>query len=180
MKKNITQILLVFFYLIATATSCEEEIEPIPCSATGVSIRHWDNAGQAPQTPSEGKIKKEAYLLEVAITTDSEYYGDSYRTQPILEDPIKKVSLYTLNRLNEEYPAALEITTCFKEYPLYMKNKINDYTLRKQEIDYVKPQCSLFKALFALPEVGTHQFRVVLTLASGATLEAESEPIELY
>ncbi len=184
MRKAACWSILLLLLLTTTATSCEEDEWPDEeyplCSVTGMSVSHWDNTGVMPQLPNQNKIAKEAYLMEILLTTDGIYDDWKYSMLPALQDSIAKINIYTIHPLNQEYPADADITSCFKEYPLSLKNKIDDSTVRGYPITHLKAASSLYKALFAVPDAGTHQFRVVLTFTSGLTMEAESKPIELY
>lgn len=108
MKKHSLQLLILCVFLAVTAMTCDDydiESKQIPCVLTGIEVYSWDNAGDTPQVPTEQKIKKEAYMLEIRLTSDAgtqpdkEIYDSNYK----LEDGIVKINIYTEEPFNNDF-----------------------------------------------------------------------------
>lgn len=190
MKKHYPLLLLSLLFLVFTAMTCDDD-EPIetvkvPCTIDDVTLHHWNNAGEYPKEPAELKIPKEAYLLEICVSTvitedESVSYDDSRCLSYVLSDEIKKISIFTDAAFYENFPAGAEVTSCFYNYPKTISdNQRTDYTANGNTIYYVEQINRIYKALLAVPQPGKYRFRVVLTMESGETIERISEPITLY
>lgn len=189
MKKHYPLLLLSLLFLVFTAMTCDDD-EPIEtvkvsCTIDDVTLHHWDNAGEYPK-PAELKVPKEAYLLEICVSTEisedeSVSFDDGSYLSYVLSDEIKKISIFTDAAFNENLPAGAEVTSCFYNYPKTISdNQQSDYTADGQAISYVEQINRMYKALLTVPQPGKYRFRVVLTMESGETIERISEPITLY
>lgn len=188
MKKHSLQLLMFLAFLCTTAMTCDDynddiESKRIPCVLTGIQVYSWDNAGEIPQVPTEQKIKKEAYILEIRLTSDAgtqpveEIYDSNYK----LEDGIVKIDIYTEEALNNDFPKDANVTSCFQDYPARLtRYQIKDCTNQGDTIQYVNSVNQIFKALLVTPQTGTHSFRVVLTTANGEKIERKTTPVTLY
>lgn len=186
MKKHSLQLLIFCVFLAVTAMTCDDydiESKQNPCVLTGIEVYSWDNAGDTPQVPTEQKIKKEAYMLEIRLTSDAgtqpdkEIYDNHYK----LEDGIVKINIYTEEPFNNDFQKEADVTSCFQDYPARLtKYQIRDCTNQGDTIQYVTPVNQIFKALLVTPQAGTHSFRVVLTTANGDKIERKITPVTLY
>lgn len=190
MKKHYPLLLVSLLFLVFTAMTCDESepIEPvtIPCTIDDVTLHHWDNAGEYPKEPIELKVRKEAYLLEICISTkisedESVSDDDSHNVSYVLSDEIKKISIFTDAAFNENFPAGAEVTSCFYNYPKTINdNQKTDRTAYGETISYIRQINRIYKALLTVPQAGEYRFRVMLTMASGETIERISEPVTLH
>ena len=190
MKKHYPLLLLSLLFLVFTAMTCDDsepmETVKVSCVIGDVSLRHWDNAGEYPKEPTEFKVPKEAYLLEICISTeitedDPVSYDDSHNVSYVLSDEIKKISIFTDAAFNKNFPAGAEVTSCFYDYPKTIRdNQQTDYTAYGKTISYVRQTNRIYKALLTVPQPGEYRFRVVLTMESGETIEKISEQVTLY
>lgn len=184
MKKHYLLLLLSFLFCVVTAMTCEDrdyEMIKIPCVVKDVTLHHWDNANEFPKEPMNGKVPKEAYILEICVWAEMIEDGfdsskDAYNVFHVLSDNIKKISIFTDVALNENLPAGAEVTSCFSEYPKTIGNQQTIDETYKEAILYRR----MHKALLTVPQPGEYRFRVVLTLESGETIERVSEPVSLY
>lgn len=190
MKKHYSLLLLSLLFLVFTAMTCDEgeptESIKVSCAIDDVTLHHWDNAGEYPEKSAELKVPKEAYLLEICVSTEitedeSVSYDDSRYVSYVLSDEIKKISIFTDAAFNETFPAGAEVTSCFYNYPKTISdNQQTDYTANGDTIYYVGQTNRIYKALLTVPQPGEYRFRVVLTMESGETIERISEPVTLY
>lgn len=184
-KHTLILMSILLIFLICVAMTCDDgEMTPttyVPCKLIDVQLNHWDNTGEHPEIVTTDRIKKEAYLLEIALESDAVENNSLDAPVPRLEDGIVKVNIFTVSPFNENLLEGSNISSCFQSYPIIMPNIMYDSTLRGDTIQYFETATkSIYKALMVVPQAGTHQFRVVLTTALGKIIEKISEPIILY
>lgn len=184
MKKHYLQLSLSLLFLIITGMTCEDydlETASVPCHLTDVEVYSWDNAEQKPEMPIEGKIKKEAYLLEIRLLSDAGTIPElEFRPYDLykLEDKIDRIAIYTEQPLNKECPEGSEVTSCFQDYPVRLTP---NHIMQDGSIYYFESAINqIFKALNAEVYPGTHRFRIVLTMDSGNVIERKTDFITLY
>lgn len=190
MKKHFLQIFALLLLVTSTAITCEDEypdaLIEVPCTLEDVKLVHWDNAGELPKEPIENRIPKEAYILEICLSTaeaddETDSYYDSHYTRHVLSDGIQKIQIFTETALTEEFPAGTDVTSCFYDYPKTVNQyQQTDYTARGGVIWHVDKTNRIYKALMTIPQAGKYRFRVLLTMESGATVERISESVILY
>ncbi len=190
MKKHLTKLILLSLFLTGTATQCGDDTNlvpnDIPCLLKEVELFHWDNAGELPAEPLGSRIPKEAYMLEIRISTEiaedevESYYSHSY-TRYVLSDPIEKIQIFTETAFNESFPTGADVTACFSDYPKTIDgDQLRDYTANGTPILGVDKTNRIFKTLMTIPQPGEYRFRVLLTTESGETIERVSESVSLY
>lgn len=189
MEKRLTRLLLLWLFLMVTATTCEDVPEPpkeVLSRIKDIELRNWDNAGELPEKPVDNKVPKEAYLLEICLLTEEiddnrESYYDDYSIQHVLSDAVEKIQIFTVTDFNEKFPKGSDVTSCFSEYPKQIDTyQRADYTAQGGVISSVDKTNRIYKALMTIPAPGEYCFRVLLTMESGEIMERVSEPITLY
>lgn len=179
---------MLLLLLSTSAMTCDEYDaetmwETRPCILTNVEIHSWDNEGEMPQTPTNGRIKKEAYILEIRLFSDADTFPEDcpQNILYLLEDGITELNIYTEETFNEEFPKGANVTSCFQDYPISLtRYQINDITGQQDTIKYMKPVNQIFKALTTIPQPGIHRFSIELITSSGKKAEYKSDDVTLY
>lgn len=192
MRKSGLYICCLLTFLICSATSCDDEDichseSDKEATLKAFQLFHLDNTGRTPVTPTDGKVKKEVYMLRIQLEADAAVDAHCWLT-----NQIAYVDIFTVNDFNSDYPADSRINDCFDEYPLNLEYKVVDRTMHKnsnviEEMFYRDNICclpgrkgNLYKVLKTLPDPGDHQFHVVLTFDNMETMELTTEVITLY
>lgn len=146
-----------------------------------IALQQLNNGGAEPSVSSENRFPKEAYLLSIHVTTDSEAWSGYSYVRVDLTDPVTALRIFTVTDFSEEYPAGSDITSLFKEYPVYLRNNLHDCTPDGKDITQLDHNGGYFyKALLHYPNPGTYQFKVQMSFKSGKQITKETEEVEFY
>ncbi|MCD8032033.1 MAG: DUF5034 domain-containing protein [Bacteroides sp.] len=158
----------------------DPEMIPIPATLTGVELTHLDNTGEVPVLSQEHRVKAEAYLLCIRLIIDTgPYESDSFFNIPTFIDAISKIDIYARSDSETDQTSGTLVSDRFKDYPLALEDQLYDVTSTGELLTQCK-QTSLYKAMLYPLAPGRYTFRVVCTLVSGKTVEADSTPVEFY
>lgn len=161
--KKIACVISAFIWLLCTATTCDEMIDPevVTCTILDLYVYNLNNEGEGPRVSLNDSVKREAYMLQIELKTDFVKYKNELECR--IEDRINHMKIYTIQDLNQDNPKDSDITNCFANHP----------DLRYQMDNF-------YLALIKLPDKGIHQFKVVVELESGKQFERVTKPVELY
>ncbi|MCC8186125.1 MAG: DUF5034 domain-containing protein [Bacteroides sp.] len=152
----------------------------VPARLTGVELTHMDNTGEVPVLSQEHRIKAEAYMLCIRLIIDTELYeSDPFFYIPTFTDAISNIEIYALSESETDQTSETLVSDRFKDYPLALEDQLYDATSAGELLTQCK-HTSIYKVLLHPLATGRYTFRVVCTLASGKTVEANSTPVEFY
>lgn len=186
MKKHLLHLLFGVLFFLCAAMSCEEgtsvDRESFSGALVDFELTHLDNAGERPQSVTDGRVKKEAYVMKISLLSEPEENTssiDKTRLEYLLTDPIVNIRIFTETNFSEKYPAGADVSSLFYNYPRHMGTgqiADNDGSIKRAG----ETSC-LFKALVTAPaQSGTYCFRVKLIFKSGDSMEKTTEPLVLY
>ncbi|MCD8079045.1 MAG: DUF5034 domain-containing protein, partial [Bacteroides sp.] len=175
--------LLFLLFILFTAMRCHDddpETIVIPATLTEVELTHLDNTGEVPVRSQDHRIKAEAYMLCIGLIIDTEPYESDYSFYiPTFTDAIRKIDIYVSTESETSQTSGTLVSDRFKDYPLALEDQLYDVTSIGELLTQCK-QTSLYKAMLYPLAPGRYTFRVVCTLVSGKTVEADSTPVEFY
>lgn len=184
MKKVIilTLSLLAILFLYSCAKDDDHyDLKIISGYVESTKVEPMNNGATHPSVSKNNKYPKDAFMLAINVTLDSFAWGGGEWIAADLADPITAIRIYTVNDFNESYPADSDISSLFKEYPLYILNNLEDTLDDGKNIvrmDYVNGY--FYKALLTPPTPGTHQFEVEIELKSGKVFTTKTKELELF
>ncbi|NDV65642.1 DUF5034 domain-containing protein [Bacteroides sp. 224] len=177
-------IICLLVMLVCTAMTCDEgfEYEPVYYEAflEKVSLFHLNNEGEKIIISDTDPIKKEAYMLRIQLEIKEIENPESDYATYKLNPEISSIKIYTLNNFTAEHPAGSDISKCFADYPLSLKEAMDDPTSEGLNIQTFSGKLrNLYKALRVVPFAGDHQFRVEITQTNDEIIEITSSTITL-
>ncbi|NDV56584.1 DUF5034 domain-containing protein [Bacteroides sp. 519] len=179
MKEKTIQFLALMVILLLQACGSDDHNGTdhiIQGNVKGILLQPLNNGGLTPAVSET--YPKEAFVLAIKLTTDSEAWVGYGRTAVDLPDPITAIRVYSVNNFNDSYPAGSDISSLFKQYPLYINNNLDDTLERGKHIERIDYLDGFFyKALLMQPTAGAHQFKVEIQLKSGKLFTAETEEL---
>lgn len=166
-------LLLFVIYLLFCNMTCDDKADRQELIRT--ELENMDFSGSE-MTYTNERTAKEAYvigvrcfvntydwdkeLLENNIIAKSAYFSNTKRDFDII----------TINRFDDEHPAGSSVKDCFSSIH-------SQTTIKDESISYAL-------AMRKMPVTGEHSFRIIYQLVESETgtetIEADTEPIELY
>jgi hypothetical protein len=163
-----------------------------------IGLQHLDNSGAQPVLVSTDTLNKNAYGLRVKFTRDlvakasntfslmsSSAYAmkcDCANDYITSGDTVSQIQCFTLYDFDANHPANSDISDYWRE--LSYEKLLDLDKLKRSLNEMFKNEQDLSKSVDILlmhaPTIGvSHQFKIVLTLSNGKTIEQTSTPIYL-
>ncbi len=154
--KRLPYYILAIIFLLNSAMSCDDELEPVYFKLTGIGAYNINNEGEFPFV-TEKAVKKEAYMIGIKWIADG---NDNLYRFEIQGSP--EIKIFCNADFDEQHAAGSDITSYFKP-ARYLPEKISEGL-----------------ALLKVPAPGKYSFKVKVFLDDGDYFEYDTPLIDLY
>lgn len=202
MFRKITLFLVAPFMLqFFAGCVCDGDLQYASYSNSSISLLIIDNGGNSPQYfESVDSVPMAAYGIRLQQSLELTAMESSFNfrlfnsatalskvcpepLQYLPLDSITSLTFISLTDFDATHPAGSDVTGYFYQYQKSNYRSIPDYLSRQTEIVFDAAQDSLvvdFLLMQAPATAGIYSFEIAVTLSDGRTMNARTNPAQLY
>lgn len=201
MKTSRIVFILLFPLIAEVVVSCCECTEPFIGNYTNqtILVNNLDNSGSEPMLATTNSVPKAAFGIRINLSREKTACSNPPRSffiqsayarkcdcppphQLLAKDSVSAIQIFTLNDFDSNHPANSEVSEYFKIFKGTSFITIEEYVAKRRTTLYSDSELeeSFDALLMTTPSFNeSHQFKILISLSDGRTLEGITSSIDL-